>query len=330
MVCLVEPCVSDDSVSGGKEGTVAGIGKMAQKGSKGLNMMVVVVAVLALLTCVTSLVLAHFVMNGKRPTLEEAWEWQSARYDTSFYTDLDKTDYLVTSFDDYELHVELLANPNPTDRYVILTHGNTDNHIGSLKYVPMYMELGYNCIIYDMRGHGEDEPTFCTYGILEGKDLVELVKDTRERYPELGQLGLHGESLGASTTIAALAHDPEVDFVVSDCAFADVESALRQRLSTVHAPGFLVNLADVGIRVLYGYSLDDMRPIDVLDGNAVPILFVQGDADTTVPPQSAQELYDRAAGVRELHYVAGADHAESVLVAPDEYREVVAAFLGRI
>ena len=24
--------------------------------------------------------------------------------------------------------------------------------MGSLKYVPMYLELGYNCIIYDLRG----------------------------------------------------------------------------------------------------------------------------------------------------------------------------------
>ena len=50
-----------------------------------------------------------------------------------------------------------------------------------------------------MRGYGENEPTFCTYGLLEGKDLAELVKDTRKRYPEISELGLHGESLGAAT-----------------------------------------------------------------------------------------------------------------------------------
>lgn len=290
----------------------------------------VVVAVVSALVLVLSLVLAHFVMNGKRPTLQEAWEWQSARYDTSFYNKLQKTDYLVSGYEGYELHVELLANPTPTDRYVILTHGNTDNHIGCLKYVPMYLELGYNCIVYDMRGHGDDTPTHATYGILEGKDLAELVKDTRKRYPELSQLGLHGESLGASTSIATLAYDPQVDFVVSDCAFADVTSVLAQKFKTMHAPGFLVRLADLGVRLLYGYSLSDMRPVEALAGNVVPILFIHGDADTTVLPQSAQELYDRTAGVRELHYIAGADHAESVLVAPKEYREVVAAFLGRI
>ncbi len=296
-------------------------------GGKRMKVLIAVVAVLVVLLCVIALGGAHFVMNGKRPTLKEAWEWQSARYDTSFYEGLQKADYLVAGHDGYQLHVQLLQNPNPSDRYVIFTHANTDNHIGSLKYVPLFLDMGYNCVLYDMRGHGEDEPTFCTYGILEGKDLAELVKDTRKRYPDIAELGLHGESRGGSTTIEALAYKPDVDFAISDCAFADMESAMRQKFKTMRLPEFLVPLVNVGIRVLYGYSIYDMRPIEALDSNTIPILFVHGDADATVPPQSARELYERAKGTRELHYFAGADHAESMLVAPQEYREVVASFL---
>ena len=73
-----------------------------------------------------------------------------------------------------------------------------------------------------------------------------------------------------------------------------------------------------------------MRPIEALESNTVPMLFIHGEADATVPPQSARELYERTKGKRELHYVAGADHAESVLVAPEEYREVVASFLEAV
>ena len=301
-----------------------------RSGGKRMKIVVTVVVILVVLLCVFMLVAAHFVMNGKRPTLQEAWEWQSARYDTSFYKELQKTDYIVAGHDGYELHVELIQNPNPTDRYVIFTHANTDNHIGSLKYVPLYLELGYNCILYDMRGHGEGKPTFCTYGILEGKDLAELVKDTRKRYPEISELGLHGESLGASTTIEALAYEPNVDFAVSDCAFATVESAIKQKFKTMHLPEFLVPLVNVGVRVLYSYSIYDMKPIEALDKSTVPILFIHGEADATVPPQNARELYERAKGKRELHYVADADHAESVLVAPQEYHDVLASFLETV
>jgi fermentation-respiration switch protein FrsA (DUF1100 family) len=59
-------------------------------------------------------------------------------------------------------------------------------------------------------------------------------------------------------------------------------------------------------------------------------MFVHGEEDTTVPPQNASELYERTKGARELHYVPGADHAESVLVAPKEYREFLASFLETV
>jgi len=41
-------------------------------GGKRMKVLATVVVVLVALLCVLTLVLAHFVMNGKRPTLEEA------------------------------------------------------------------------------------------------------------------------------------------------------------------------------------------------------------------------------------------------------------------
>ena len=95
-------------------------------------------------------------------------------------------------------------------------------------------------------------------------------------------------------------------------------------------PGWFVQVASLCAKLRFGYSYNDMRPIDSLKDNTIPILFIHGDADTTVPPQNARELYEKAQGIRELHYVAGADHAESVLVAPNEYREVVISFLDTV
>ena len=89
---------------------------MVSKGGKIMKVAIIVVVIVVVLVCGLTLGAAHFVMNGKRPTLQEAWDWQSARYDTSFYNDLEKTDYLVAGHEGYELHVQLLKNPQPTDR----------------------------------------------------------------------------------------------------------------------------------------------------------------------------------------------------------------------
>ena len=272
--------------------------------------------------------LPSIIMTGKRQTLDESFAWQSERYDTSFYQDLEKTDYVVKGFEDYELHAQFLRNPAPTTKYIILSHGYTDNRMGSLKYAGLYLELGYNCVIYDLRGHGENAPDFTTYGIRESRDLACLIADTRARYPDLTVLGLHGESLGAATTITALGERPPVDFAVADCGFADIEGVLKEGYRRAHLPAFLVDVADFTGRLRYHYGLKDMRPIDALDGNTVPILFLHGAEDVFISPQNSRDMAARTGGACEVHLIPKAGHAESVLVDPEQYRAYVEAFLS--
>jgi len=294
------------------------------------KVLLVIITILLVFVTVLTLWLPSFVMTGNRQTLEEALEWQSERYDTSFYEDLEKTDYTVSSYDGYVMHTELLKNPEPSTDYIIISHGYTDNRMGALKYVPMYLDLGYNCIIYDLRGHGENEETFTTYGIREGEDLNCLIEDTRKRYDNIEKLGIHGESLGAATTVSSLKHKPDVDFAFADCGFSDIENVLKEGYRKAHVPTFLVDLADVGARIRYHYAIKDMRPIDALDDNEVPVLFIHGEEDDLILPENSQKMYDRTKGEKECHLIPGAGHAESVLTEPEMYGEIVKNFLEKL
>lgn len=271
--------------------------------------------------------LPDYVLNTKRQTLEEAMKWQSDHYDTSFYEPLEKVRYEITGEDGYILHVEFLRNPTPTTKYMILTHGYSDNRMGALKYVVMYMRLGFNCVIYDLRGHGENAEHFATGGILESSDLNCLIRDTRERYPDLTTLGLHGESLGAATTLTCLKYKPAVDFAVADCGFSDLENVLRGQAKVNHFPGFFVDLADAGTRLRFGYALKNMRPIEALNNNEIPTLFIHGAEDDFITPDNSKRMYERTGGTRALHFIPGAHHAESILKEPELYETYVREFL---
>ena len=279
---------------------------------------------------ILSLFAASSIMTGERQTYEESLQWQSGHYDTSFYSAVEKNDYKVEGQDGYILHVEYLKCPEASDRYVIITHGYTDNMMGSLKYARMYLELGYNCIIYDIRGHGANEPTFTTYGILEAQDLMKLIEDTRLRYPEISVLGLHGESLGAATTVTSMKYGPDVDYAVADCGFEDIENVLRGGFSETPFTGFIFRLADFGAKLRYHYSLSAARPVDSLDDNTIPLMFIHGTDDSLIPPQNSQDMFDRTKGRKEIHFISGAEHAMSAVVSPDEYKEYLADFLMSI
>ncbi len=291
--------------------------------------LVIVLLLLALLAAL-GFALANYSMGIRRQTLEEARAWQESHYDLSWYDPLEKADYTVTSFDGYVLHAQLLKNPAPAEKYILISHGYTDNRFGALKYAKIYLDQGFHVIVYDLRGHGLNEPTFCTYTVRERKDLLALIRDSRQRYPEMKQLGLHGESLGAATSVAVLEEKPPVDFVVADCGFSDIMPVLKNGLKNMHLPAFLMYIASVCAKLRFGYAYREMRPIDSLRDNRVPILFLHGEQDSFILPEHSQRMKEATQGYTELHLIPGAEHAVSVLTAPDTYRKWVISFLSTL
>ena len=274
--------------------------------------------------------MASMAVHGKRQTLDEALAWQKDKYDISWYAPLEKEDYTVEGSGGYSLHAQLCRCPAGSDRYVILSHGYTDNRYGCLKYMKLYLDAGFHCIIYDLRGHGENAPSPCTYSILESEDLHALIRDTRSRFGQDILLGLHGESLGAATTIAALAMDQDLAFAVADCGFCEITNVLKVGLKSMHLPGFLLPCASLAARLLYGYSFAQMRPIDALAENHVPVLFIHGAEDTFIVPDNSRKMLEATAGYADLCLIPDAGHAESVLVHPQLYRDTVLAFLEKV
>ena len=305
-------------------------GKVKKRISGMIKVLLIILVILVVLFFVFAFLIPDIIMSGKRHTFDESRAWQNAHYDTSFYDKLKKTNYVVKGFENYELHVQLLENPEQSTKYMILSHGYTDNRIGDLKYAKMYIDFGFNCIIYDLRGHGENLKTITTYGIREGKDLKCIIDDTRKRYKDVSFLGLHGESLGAATTITSLKYKPEVDFVVADCGFSDIENVLLNLYKNHHIPTGLYSLADKMCKLRYHVSLSAARPIDSLDENTVPILFMHGADDTFIPPKNTEDMAARTKGYRELHMVPKAEHALSIITDQKQYRAYVKEFLNKI
>ena len=297
------------------------------KGNRAMKIFLIIILILAVIAAVVGYITAGYVMGIRRQTLEEARAWQESQYDLSWYDAADKSDYKITSYDGYELNVQFIPSDEPSDRYVIISHGYSDNRFGALKYGFIYKDMGFNLIVYDLRGHGLNEPTYCTYSVRESKDLLELIKDTRERYDNVKVLGLQGESLGAATSLAALESKPEIDFLVADCPFEDIEKVLKDGMKSMHIPGVLLDLANPFIKLRYGVSFRDMRPIDRITENLVPVLFMHGAADWFITPDNSEDMCRATAGYSDIMLIEGAEHAMSVIVDPKGYEAKVRDFL---
>ena len=292
---------------------------------------VVVILILAIIAiyCKFILGLASQMANPKVSTLEKEMSWEKEHKLWGDYDDYEKEDYIVKGLNDYDLHVTLVKNPIPSDKYVIISHGFKSNRYGAVKYVDSYIDLGFNCIIYDMRDHGENAKATVSLGQFESEDLYNLIEDTYNRYGNI-KLGLHGESMGAATSLMVLAKKPKVDFVVADCGFSNLYDLIYKAYDLAKTP-FVLPSVNAVMKLRYGYDMKKTSPKDALVGNEVPICFIHGEADTFILPDNSQVNKAATAGYSELHLVPNAAHAQSREVLGEaEYRGIIGDFLNNI
>lgn len=237
----------------------------------------------------------------------------------------------LTIFSDYgyKIHGFLMMHRENTDKYVIVSHGYTGNRWEGLAYANIYYDLGYNVYLYDLRNHGENEETFCSMGFFEHMDIIAIAEELRSRYGEQIRIGLHGVSLGASSSIMALRVWNQFAFCVSDCGFADFKELMGHlawkwfRLP----PMMSVPICWMGWVILH-FNFGQIIPKEALTVNqTTPVMFIHGKEDTFIPSSHAKELYDTAEAYKELHYIEGAKHAESVYKEPEQYRQLIENFL---
>lgn len=325
---------------------------------------IIVIAVIVLF-CVLSCYLAHYAAGGARYSLEETFADQEKQSgEVSGLRTAKHENYDIKSFDGFTLHVEyypltagdrvtgtkhldgtpltdeeektaeagvsaeaMKAPAGYTRKIIIMVHGYTLNRYGELKYMPIYRRLGYDCIIYDHRGHGKSTKAPCSFGIREARDLIAVINDTYQRYGKDIWLGLTGESLGAATEITALKYHPNVKFLVNDCGFAELMPVEKDGLKGLHLPTWLYYLANLACYPMYGYHFSKANPIESLSDNKIPICFIHGTDDTFITPDHSERMAKATKGYQELHLVKGAAHAKSINTDPNGYEKIVDQFV---
>jgi fermentation-respiration switch protein FrsA (DUF1100 family) len=256
-------------------------------------------------------------------------EKEAGRFNPDDFDHLTKREVTIPSPFGYELKM-ILVEPHQADRYIIISHGVTENKVNSIKYMNLFLERGFNAIIYDHRRHGESGGKTTSYGYYEKFDLKAVVHWLkREKGSDL-LLGIHGESMGAATMLlyAGLVEDG-ADFYISDCPFSDFKELLTHLVQTgiKLPPGPLLPIADLFLRMREKYSLRDISPISVIDQIKKPILFIHSKKDTYILPSMTEALYNGKKGPKKLFLAENGAHAQSLNENKEAYEAAVDEFL---
>ena len=289
-----------------------------------------VVLFLLLVTLIVCACLAKYLVYPPRPSFQDTFRLEAAMRYLRDYDETKSEYYTVASFDGYELHAELIKASQPSKKFVILSHGYSYDRHGSIKYTHLFRALGYNCIIYDSRGHGLNKKAPCAFGVVESRDLRALIDDCYARYGSDIFLGLHGESMGSALSAICLGTKPPVRFAVLDCGYADFKSVIEGKLKSFHAPRFYIYPIEWMCRLLFHVSIFAARPADALKENEIPLCLFHGEQDGLINVSHVERLKEANKGVCEVHRFPAADHAQCFLTDEARYLHVLTAFLSNV
>lgn len=257
-------------------------------------------------------------------------EIRAKRLDMEKFKSLPQDDILIPSHFDYSINA-VYVYPNDTNKWMVLCHGVTENKISSIKYLNMFVDMGYNCVIYDARRHGNTGGIHSTYGFYEKYDLETVIEYMLEHYGSDIEFGIHGESMGASTMLLYAGElSNKAGFYISDASFSRFSDQLTfifGQYSKVASP-FVLLITNMFFRLRSKFSLFKVSPIKVIDKIEQPILFIHSKPDKFIPYTQTEELVKKKTPPKVAWYPTRGGHVESFNRNQTAYREKVRAFIG--
>lgn len=253
------------------------------------------------------------------------------RFDQHWYETVRKEEMWIESPNGYRLKAVFLK-PLDTTKTVIICHGVTENKINSMKYARLFERLGFNSVVYDHRRHGDSGGKTTSFGFYEKSDLQTVVHTIRERIGDNALLGIHGESMGAATTILyAGTFEDEANFHIVDCPFSDITEQVLHilRKDTPLRTSMAIRIANLFLKIRDGYTLGSISPREVVMNITNPILFIHSMEDDFILPYMTKELHALKQGDKMLKLFPKGAHAKSFNDNPEQYEETVQEFLTR-
>lgn len=215
----------------------------------------------------------------------------------------------------------------------IVAHGYMGNAETMANYAKMFHDLGYNVLVPDARGHGKSEGDYIGFGWHERKDYVKWIDQVLETNGQSEEIVLYGISMGAATVMMTSGESlpTNVKAIIEDCGYSSVNEELAYQLNELFSlPPFpLIQVTSLMTKIRAGYFFGEANAIKQLEKNQLPMLFIHGDADTFVPYEMLDKVYQATNGPKEKYIVPGAEHAKAYSIDPENYQKTVSSFLEK-
>ncbi len=93
---------------------------------------------------------------------------------------------------------------------IIVLHGLNDGKASMVGVGRALAAAGYRCVLMDLRGHGRSSGKWAIFGVVESRDLSQVIDNLVEQGLQAGPMGIFGTSYGGAAAIQTAGRDSRV------------------------------------------------------------------------------------------------------------------------
>lgn len=195
---------------------------------------------------------------------------------------------------------------------VFLLHGIRDRSDSLEGWASMLASHGYRAVLVDLRGHGRSTGDYLSYGVVESRDLAQVLDALAAQGLAHAPYGVMGLSYGAAVAIEWAGSDRRISAVVAVAPFASLRSVIAPGYVPSFLPDSFVQGAVDEAGKMGGFDPDLASPAAAITKTRAPVLIIHSRDDTKIPVRHAERIAAAAPDHSELVIVTGMDHNEMV------------------
>jgi len=199
------------------------------------------------------------------------YEVDNNTFDKSVFDNLTFEKFFIESQFGYKLNCRFYDNKS--EKTIIIVHGYTVNLMTSLRYFELYYNEGFNVLLYDHRHHGNSGGANTSMGYYEKYDLSQIVNWLEKKMGQNCCFGVHGESMGAATTLLFGGIDDRASFLIVDSSYSNLKTQLTEqvRMNIPFLPRWYINILSLCNKILFGFFYNDVSPVNTVNLIKCPV-----------------------------------------------------------
>lgn len=221
----------------------------------------------------------------------------------------------VTSGKVEHIHGWWINGNQPDTKVLLYLHGNGINIGANVESANRFHQLGFSILLIDYRGYGRSEGAFPNEARVYQDAATAWNYLLKRRQLDPSKIFIYGHSLGGAIAIDLAIKHPNAAGLIVESSFTSIREVIIYRNNFRMFP----------VDLILTQKFDSIKKVPSLK---MPVLFLHGTADLTIPAFMSQSLYAAAPEPKKLILVPDAGHNNVAELAPSMYMQAVRSFVN--